>query len=104
MRNRPGASPDDPRGCQARVAAAGERFDVAIVDVPFPRHGGVDLIQRVATAHPSAPIVALSSAFFADVSWYGAVARGLGVACALPKPVAHEALTNAIRNLLPRSR
>jgi CheY-like chemotaxis protein len=81
---------------------AGGRFDVVIVDVPYPRQGGVDLVSRVAAGHPKTPILALSSTFFARVECHGPVARALGVDCVLPKPATREALTNAVSNLLTR--
>jgi len=83
-------------------ATAGDRFDVVIVDVPNPRQGGVDSIARVAALHPKTPILALSSCFFARVECHGPVARALGVDCVLPMPASRDAVTNAVRNLLPR--
>jgi len=77
-------------------------FDVVIVDVPYPRQGGVDLVARIAALHPKTPILALSPSFFARVECHGPVARALGVDCVLPKPASRDALTNAVRNLLPR--
>lgn len=74
-------------------------FDLALVDVPFPRQGMAQL-ERVAHAHPGTPIVAMSSTFFASVACTGAVARMLGVAGVLPKPLRREALINALQTLL----
>lgn len=81
---------------------SGGRFDVVIVDVPYARQGGVDLVARVAARHPKTPILALSSTFFARVECHGPVARALGVDCVLPKPATREALTHAVSNLLTR--
>lgn len=81
--------------------AAGERFDLVIVDVPFPRRGGVDLIARITKRHPMTPILALSSSFFAGVDCCGAVARTLGVSGVCPWPASRETLIVAARRFLP---
>lgn len=91
-------------GCSVETGtgvATPERFDLAIVDVPFPRSGGVDLIRRLAAGHPTTPILALSPCFFGGIECTGALAHALGVACVLPQPGTHEALINAVRRLIP---
>ena len=75
---------------------------LAIMEVPFTRHGGRELVQRVAEKYPGTPILALSPTLFSNVQCGGNCAKALGVAGVLPKPVAHEALIDAIRNLLQR--
>jgi DNA-binding response OmpR family regulator len=75
-------------------------FDLAVVDVPCPKQGGLSLLRRVAERHPGVPIIALSSSFFAGIASNGMVARALGVAGALPKPVSRDALVAAVGNLL----
>jgi FixJ family two-component response regulator len=72
---------------------------LTIVDVPFTRHGGQQVIQRVAAQYPGVPILALSPTFFSNVKCGGNCARALGVAGVLPKPIAHDALIDAIRDL-----
>jgi len=75
--------------------------DLVIVDVPFPRCGGVDLVRQIASQHPATPILALSTNFFSGIECCGPVARALGVDCVLPKPATREALATAVRRVLP---
>lgn len=81
--------------CQPDAAADG--YDVIVVDVPFPKQGGLDVVKDLARQHPGTPIVALSGNFLPGVCGSGSVARELGVASVLPKPVAREALVDAVR-------
>ena len=74
-------------------------FDLVVVDVPFPRQGGRDMLERIAQAHPGIPIIALSSTFFDGIDRNGAVARSLGVASVLPKPVTRDSLLAAVSSL-----
>lgn len=83
-------------------AGPGEIADLIVVDLPYPRQGGVDSIRRIATRHPMTPILALSSTFFAGIECWGPVARELGVDCVLPKPASCQALGQAVRRLLAR--
>lgn len=86
-----------------RVVDADTTKDAAqltIVDVPFTRHGGLELLRRVAGEAPGVPILALSPTFFSNVRCGGECARALGVAGVLPKPIAREALIEAVDGLL----
>jgi len=90
-------------GCEVVEEQAGDGpmqngFDLIVVDVPFPRQGGLDVLRRVSNRHPGTPILALSSNFFASIQRSGAVAQALGVASVLPKPVTREALIAAVRH------
>ena len=76
------------------------RSDAVIVDVAFPRQGGAEAIRRVARAQPGTPIIVLSSSFFAGIEPTGAVARSLGVAAVLPKPLKREALHDAVERIV----
>ena len=75
-------------------------FDLALVDVPYPRHRGLIQLKGVGERHPGVPILALSSSFFAGVAGTGIVARAMGVAGALPKPLSRDALVAAVHRLL----
>lgn len=79
---------------------ATHRFDLAIIDVPFPREGGLQALQHVAREHPSTPILVMSSTFFSNIGCSGPCAKALGVAGCLPKPVPRETLIGAVRRLL----
>ena len=77
-----------------------EAARLTIVDVPFTRHGGLELLRRVAAEDPGVPILALSPTFFSNVRCGGGCARALGVAGVLPKPLARDALLAAVDGLL----
>lgn len=78
-----------------------EPFELLVVDIAFPRRGGVELLRRLAGAHPGVPIVALSPTFVGPVACAGMVARELGVACVVAKPLTRAALHGAVRRLVP---
>lgn len=75
-------------------------YDLAIIDVPYVRLGGHELVRRFAEAHPGIPIVALSTTLFPRVEACGPVARALGADCVLAKPASRQALTAAVKRLL----
>ena len=85
---------------QESTAGDADRFDLVIVDIPFPRHGGAQLIARVTGDHPGVPILALSSCFFGDIECQGEVARSVGVQSVLPKPVTRDRLVRAVQGLV----
>lgn len=92
-------------GLRVRVAQPADEpapgpIDLIVADLSYPRERGSERLRRVAERHPGAPVLALSAAFFAGVPSHGAVARDLGVAAVLPKPVTRDALLGAVARLL----
>jgi CheY-like chemotaxis protein len=92
-------------GCDVVAGTSATRapeapFDLALVDVPFPKNDGCARIHDVSEAHPDTPIVAMSPTFFSSVECQGHVARALNVAGVLPKPVRRDALIAAVDRLL----
>lgn len=77
-------------------------IDVAIIDIPQPRHDGAARVQRVAARHPQVPVVALSSAFFPGIEHCPVATSRLGVAAVLAKPMVRESLIRVVRGVLPR--
>ncbi len=74
--------------------------DLVVVDLADPRAGGRDVLRRIGAERPGAPVIALSSTFLPGVEHGAAVAGWLGVAAALPKPVARATLLEVIGRLL----
>jgi CheY-like chemotaxis protein len=74
-----------------------DRPDLVLLDLPSPREHGTGAVKRVSNAHPHAPVVVLSSSFFDGIDANGAIARQLGVASVLPKPLTRDALLAALR-------
>ena len=78
-------------------------YHLIVVDLPFPREGG-DVLRQLRREHPGTPIIALSASFFPGIELSGALARALGVASVLPKPVTRESLLVAVRHALRGAR
>jgi DNA-binding response OmpR family regulator len=77
--------------------------ELVIVDLPNPRAGAAGVLGRLARERPGVPVLALSSNFLPGIESCGAVARWLGVAAALPKPVARDALLAVVGHLLSQT-
>lgn len=88
---------------QCDEASAQGVFDLLLADIPSPRQGGDEELSRLARAWPGVPVLALSASFFAGVEASGAVARSLGVAAVLPKPLSRDALLAAVHRLTGRA-
>lgn len=94
-----------PRGIgvqQECDAVPGARYDLLIVDIPFPRQDGAQRLGRVVQEHPDIPIIAISAAFFPGVVCRGAMCCTLGIAGALPKPVPRAEFLSIVQRLLQR--
>jgi DNA-binding response OmpR family regulator len=91
----------DARGAAVHPADPQRRrsFNLVIVDVPYPRVWRSDPLQTRAAAQSAAPVLALSATFHSSVERSGEVARSLGVAGVLAKPLRREALVNAVHEL-----
>jgi DNA-binding response OmpR family regulator len=96
------AYPCDVVQAGASESPAADRFDLVVVDVPFPRQGNIDVLQRIAGEHPDTPVLMLSASFFSGIESNGDIARALGVAAVLPKPVKRDAFIAAVRRVLAR--
>src|SRR5262245_36726969 len=77
-----------------------ERPDLVDVDLPFSRDRGLELLWSLAQVHAGVPIIALSSTLLPGGESCGAVARQLGVATVLAKPLTRDALLAATRRAL----
>ena len=86
-----------PPGATAEDDA--RRFALVLVDLAYPRLGAARELQRVARAHAGVPVLALSATFHASAEGSGQIARALGVAGVLPKPIRREALIKAVQTL-----
>ena len=69
-------------------------YDVVVSDVRMPRMDGLDLLQQVRRMRPSVPVI-LITAQLDDRSY--ALARELGAARYLLKPVTMEQLARAVQ-------
>ena len=74
-------------------------FDLVLIDLAYPRRGDAASLRRIPAACAGIPVLALSATFHASVAPWGEVARSLGVAGVLPKPIRREALVAAARHL-----
>jgi len=87
------------RVADERTRSACAPFQLVLVDVAFPRRDGTATLRRIAAEHAGTPVLMLSAMFHASVEACGELARSLGVAGVLPKPVRREALTAVVRRI-----
>lgn len=84
----------------AQPSGAATPADLLLVDVPFPRLVAPGGLHELAYRHPGVPVIALSPTVFPGIRRRGELARRLGVAAVLPKPVPREALLETVHELL----
>ncbi|HEX6704197.1 MAG TPA: hypothetical protein VF169_05505 [Albitalea sp.] len=84
-----------------RVCADADRdgYALIVVDVPYPRRPPSDVLRELAARHAGTPVLAMSATFHSGIDVSGEVARSLGVAGVLPKPLRRDALVSAVRRL-----
>ena len=92
------ASPSS-RAPEAADGGRAEGYDLVIVDVPYPRALRSAPHCRLGTLAGDTPVLALSATFHSNVERSGEVARSLGVAGVLPKPLRRDALVSAVQDL-----
>lgn len=73
-------------------------YALVVVDVPYPRHAAAQL-RQLSDRHAGARVLALSATFHPSVERRGDVARSLGVAAVLPKPLRRETLVALVKEL-----
>ena len=88
----------EPEGWRVESGDVARGAALVIVDVAFPRQAAEHL-QRLGAVHAGTPILVLSSTFLGRIDCCGAVARQLGVAGVLPKPLQRDALLGAVQQL-----
>jgi DNA-binding response OmpR family regulator len=70
--------------------------DLVIVSLYMPKRAGAQIVRELRTAHPGAPLIAISGQFRSGLSAAGAAARELGVQQVIAKPIARGDLLDAV--------
>jgi DNA-binding response OmpR family regulator len=74
--------------------------DLVIVNMEMPKHTGSRVADKIRSAYPGTPIIAISAQFRADLSTVGATAQILGVAQVIAKPLNRDALLAAVSAII----
>jgi DNA-binding response OmpR family regulator len=88
-------SPVTPGGTPPHVEA-----DLVILNIGMPKHTGSRVADKIRSAHPNTPIIAISAQFRADLSTAGTTAQILGVSQVIAKPLNRDALLAAVSAII----
>jgi DNA-binding response OmpR family regulator len=83
-----------------REVPSDSRADLVIASVYMPKHTGVQYVRAIRSAHPGAPMIAISGQFRSGMSQDGAAARALGVQQVIAKPLVRTDLLEAVRAMI----
>ena len=81
------------------LLADGAHFDLIVTDIVMPDRDGIDLIRTLHKTNPEIKIVCISGGGIFDVSEYLYMAKRLGAAAVLQKPVRGADLDRVIDRL-----
>jgi DNA-binding response OmpR family regulator len=94
-------------GYSVRATATGagddqapDKADLVIVNVYMPRHDGASRLNRVKTAHPETPLIAISGQFRPGLAGSSIAADALGVCQVIAKPFSRRDLLVAVRRVI----
>jgi two-component system, chemotaxis family, chemotaxis protein CheY len=87
-------------GTAALAALSRESVGVVLTDIFMPDTDGIELIHALHGTSPGLPIVAMSGGGYDDGKDVLAVARLLGAAQIIQKPLTHRKLVGAIRRAI----
>jgi DNA-binding NtrC family response regulator len=84
----------------AFIDASAAVLDAVVSDIVMPRLNGVELLQTLATAHPTLPVILMTGFGAAELA-----SRGIATPCAvLGKPFSPERLADEVRRCLKERR
>jgi len=84
-------------GDEALDVLSSESVDVAVIDLAMPGREGIETIIEIRRRFPDVKVIALSGVFG---GFYLGMARHLGAAAALSKPVRTELLCRIVNDVL----
>lgn len=83
--------------------AAAQRFDLVITDIIMPERDGVEVINTLRKEQEDLPVIAVSGGGRSSSMDYLGIAKMLGAAAVLAKPIGAKELLAAVKTALPAS-